>query len=132
MAHLKQLLDTINVTYTEKIFESENGIAGLGTEPFVSEKEQKQFDKLEYRKFPKVRPLRVNPLPPFYPPSSYVGNFPTCKRPVDRASSGHAFGLAPLSIVCTHKITIALFTGHRKAICSSLALRNMRVVPCHH
>ena len=59
MAHLKQLLDTINVTYTEKIFESENGIAGLGTEPFVSEKEQKQFDKLdlEYRKFPKVRPL---------------------------------------------------------------------------
>ena len=37
MAHLKQLLDTINVTYTEKIFESENGIAGLGTEPFVSD-----------------------------------------------------------------------------------------------
>ena len=67
MAHLKQLLDTINVTYTEKIFESENGIAGLGTEPFVSEKEQKQFDKLEYRKFPKVRPLRVNPLPLFTP-----------------------------------------------------------------
>ena len=36
MAHLKQLLDTINVTYTEKIFESENGIAELGPEPFVS------------------------------------------------------------------------------------------------
>ena len=36
MAHLKQLLDTINVTYAERIFESENGIAELGPEPFVS------------------------------------------------------------------------------------------------
>ena len=46
MAHLKQLLDTINVTYTEKIFESENGIAELGPEPFVSKEEQNHFDNL--------------------------------------------------------------------------------------
>ena len=37
MDRLKQLLDTINVTYTERIFESEDGIAGLGSEAFVSE-----------------------------------------------------------------------------------------------
>ena len=34
---LKQMLDTINVTYNERIFESEDGIAGLGPEAFVSE-----------------------------------------------------------------------------------------------
>ena len=37
MSHLKQMLDTINVTYEEKIFESEDGIAGLGPDPFVSD-----------------------------------------------------------------------------------------------
>ena len=36
MDRLKRQLDDINVTYTEKIFETENGIAELGTEPFVS------------------------------------------------------------------------------------------------
>ena len=36
MDHLKQMLDTVNVTYLERIFESEDGIAGLGREPFVS------------------------------------------------------------------------------------------------
>ena len=36
MNRLKQMLDTINVTYTERIFESEDGIAGLGPEAFVS------------------------------------------------------------------------------------------------
>ena len=36
MDHLKQLLLTINVTYTERTFESEDGIAALGSEPFVS------------------------------------------------------------------------------------------------
>ena len=37
MDRLKQMLDTINFNYTERIFESEDGIAGLGPEPFVSE-----------------------------------------------------------------------------------------------
>ena len=37
MSHLKQMLDTINVTYEERIFESEDGIAGLGPDPFVSD-----------------------------------------------------------------------------------------------
>ena len=37
MSHLKQMLDTINVTYHERMFESEDGIAGLGSEPFVSD-----------------------------------------------------------------------------------------------
>ena len=37
MDRLKQMLDTINVTYDERMFESEDGIAGLGPEPFVSE-----------------------------------------------------------------------------------------------
>ena len=37
MSHLKQMLDTINVTYVERIFESEDGIAGLGPDPFVSD-----------------------------------------------------------------------------------------------
>ena len=36
MRHLKGMLDTINVTYEERIFESEDGIAGLGHELFVS------------------------------------------------------------------------------------------------
>ena len=36
MDRLKRQLDDINVTYTEKIFETENGVAKLGTEPFVS------------------------------------------------------------------------------------------------
>ena len=36
MDHLKEMLDTINVTYIEKTFESENGIAELQPEPFVS------------------------------------------------------------------------------------------------
>ena len=31
---LKALLHTINVTYSENIFESDEGIAGLGAEPF--------------------------------------------------------------------------------------------------
>ena len=31
------MLDTINVTYHERMFESEDGIAGLGSEPFVSD-----------------------------------------------------------------------------------------------
>ena len=47
MDHLKQLLDTINVTYTEKIFASANGIAELGPEPFVSDYRKHIFDKLE-------------------------------------------------------------------------------------
>ena len=34
---LKQMLDTINVTYDERIFESEVGIADLQPEPFVSD-----------------------------------------------------------------------------------------------
>ena len=34
MDRLKALLQTINVTYSEKIFESDEGIAGLGDEPF--------------------------------------------------------------------------------------------------
>lgn len=34
---LKQMLDTINVTYDERIFESEVGIANLQPEPFVSD-----------------------------------------------------------------------------------------------
>ena len=37
MDRLKQMLDTINITYNDKIFESEDGIAGLEPEPFVSE-----------------------------------------------------------------------------------------------
>jgi len=37
MDRLKQLLLTINVTYTERMFETEDSIAGLGSEPFVSE-----------------------------------------------------------------------------------------------
>ena len=37
MSHLKQMLDTIDVTYNERMFESEDGIAGLGSEPFVSD-----------------------------------------------------------------------------------------------
>ena len=37
MDHLKHMLDTINVTYTERIFESEDAIACLGQEPFVGE-----------------------------------------------------------------------------------------------
>ena len=37
MDHLKRMLDTINVTYTEKTFESEEDIAGLGPQPFVSD-----------------------------------------------------------------------------------------------
>ena len=36
MDRLKQLLDTINVTYNETNFETKDGIAGLGPEPFVS------------------------------------------------------------------------------------------------
>jgi len=34
---LKQMLDTINVTYHERMFETKDGIAGLGSEPFVSD-----------------------------------------------------------------------------------------------
>ena len=34
---VKQMLDAINVTYDERVFESEDGIAGLGSEPFVSD-----------------------------------------------------------------------------------------------
>ena len=37
MDRLKQMLDTINVTYDEKKIESEDDIAGLGPEAFVSE-----------------------------------------------------------------------------------------------
>ena len=37
MDRLKLLLDTIDVNYTESIFESEEGIAGLGAEPFDPE-----------------------------------------------------------------------------------------------
>ena len=37
MELVKQMLDTINVTYDERIFESEDGIAGLEPEPFVSD-----------------------------------------------------------------------------------------------
>ena len=37
MSHLKQMLDAINVTYHERMFESEDGIAGFGSEPFVSD-----------------------------------------------------------------------------------------------
>ena len=37
MDRLKQMLDTINVNYTERIFETEDGIAGLRPEPYVSE-----------------------------------------------------------------------------------------------
>ena len=37
MDRLKRMLDTINVTYTEKTFESEEDIAGLGPKPFVSD-----------------------------------------------------------------------------------------------
>ena len=37
MHRLKQLLDKNNFTYTEKTFESEEDIAGLGSEPFVSD-----------------------------------------------------------------------------------------------
>lgn len=36
MDSLKQLLNTINVTYNETNFETKDGIAGLGPEPFVS------------------------------------------------------------------------------------------------
>lgn len=36
MDRLKQMLDTINVTYNETNFETKDGIAGLGPEPFVS------------------------------------------------------------------------------------------------
>ena len=36
MSHLKQMLDTINITYEETTFESEDGIAGLGHKLFVS------------------------------------------------------------------------------------------------
>ena len=36
MDRLKRKLDDINVTYSEKIFETENSIAEFGTEPFVS------------------------------------------------------------------------------------------------
>ena len=34
--HLKQMLETINVTYIERTFETATGAAGLGTELFVS------------------------------------------------------------------------------------------------
>ena len=37
MGLVKQMLDTINVTYDERIFESEDGITGLQPEPFVSD-----------------------------------------------------------------------------------------------
>ena len=37
MSHLKEMLNNINVTYTEKTFESEDGIASLGPESLVSD-----------------------------------------------------------------------------------------------
>ena len=36
MDHLKQMLQTINVTYIERTFETATGASGLGTELFVS------------------------------------------------------------------------------------------------
>ena len=36
MDRLKIFLDGINYDYTERIFETEEGIAGLGDEPFVA------------------------------------------------------------------------------------------------
>ena len=43
MDRLKQLLDKNNFTYTEKTFESEEDIAGLGSEPFVSDSRTKEL-----------------------------------------------------------------------------------------
>ena len=37
MDRLKAILRTINVTYSENIFESDEGIAGLGPDPFDPE-----------------------------------------------------------------------------------------------
>ena len=34
--HLKQMLETINVTYIERMFETESGATGLGPQLFVS------------------------------------------------------------------------------------------------
>ena len=34
--HLKEMLETINVTYIERMFETENGATGLGPQLFVS------------------------------------------------------------------------------------------------
>ena len=48
MDRLKQLLDKNNFTYTEKTFESEEDIAGLGSEPFVSDSRTKEFVKLHF------------------------------------------------------------------------------------
>ena len=36
VGHLKQMLETINVTYIERTFETATGTSGLGTELFVS------------------------------------------------------------------------------------------------
>ena len=46
MHHLKQLLDTIYANYTEKTFESEEDVAGLGPKLFVSDSRTTEFVKL--------------------------------------------------------------------------------------
>ena len=48
MHHLKQLLDTIYVNYTEKIFESEEHVADLGPKLFVSDFTTTEFVKLQF------------------------------------------------------------------------------------
>ena len=39
MDDLKKLLSNAGIDYTERVFASEEGITGLGTEPFVSKHE---------------------------------------------------------------------------------------------
>ena len=66
MDRLKQMLDTINVTYNERIFESDNGIAGLGQEPFVSKLIDKliscpmRFCDVSFPSFPQDQSIRIH------------------------------------------------------------------------